>query len=367
MIRSLSIAVLAGIALQGCVFSPGQEMDTGSIIGDESSENSRVELIPITPKLVAIDAATETRNSIPQELLSFKPSDYRIGANDVLYITVWDHPELTAPSGAQQQIDANGRLVRPDGTLFYPYIGSVKAAGKTIEELRATLAEHLAQYVESPQVDVNIIRFASQKVMISGAVQKAGPQPITTTPMNIVEALGAAGVDVNMADLSGLTLTRDGHTNTLDFDSLNRSETDLYKVYLKGGDQLHLPYNDRKKVYIVGEVNTPRFINFKTNKINLADALGTAGGLRQETARGNSVYVIRATKDLETRPAQVFQLEAQSPTAYAVASQFYLQPQDVVFVGPAKITRWNRFITQLLPSSGLVSSGVTTQNNLRDN
>ena len=99
----------------------------------------------------------------------------------------------------------------------------------------------------------------------------------------------------------------------------------------------------------------------------MADALGTAGGLRQETARGNSVYVIRGTKDLEARPAQVFQLEAQSPTAYAVASQFYLQPQDVVFVGPAKITRWNRFITQLLPSTAMLSSGVNTQDTLRDN
>ena len=42
MIRSLSIAVLAGIALQGCVFAPGQEMDTGSIIGDLTSRRGMV-------------------------------------------------------------------------------------------------------------------------------------------------------------------------------------------------------------------------------------------------------------------------------------------------------------------------------------
>jgi len=59
------------------------------------------------------DLASDAGTSSKQELLNYKPDAYRIGANDLLYITVWDHPELTAPSGPQQQLDANGRLVAP--------------------------------------------------------------------------------------------------------------------------------------------------------------------------------------------------------------------------------------------------------------
>lgn len=366
MIRSLSLAVLAGLALQGCMFSPGQYLDTSEIGTEGSPESSRVELIPITPKLIAQNAATYVSSSVPAELLAFKPQAYKIGANDVLYITVWDHPELTAPSGPQQQIDANGRLVRPDGSIYYPYIGKVDAAGKTIEELRAIIAQRLAQYVDSPQVDLNVLRFASQKATLAGAVSKAGPVPITTSPLNIIEALGAAGVEPSNADLSGLILTRDGHEYLLNLDSLNNSNSKLQNVFLKDGDQLYLPYNDRKKIYVMGEVLAPQAIKFKTSRMNLSDVVGSVGGLNQNTSNGNALYVIRGADNLETQPVKVYQLDAQSPVAFAIATHFELKPQDIVYVGPAQVTRWNRLISQLLPSATILGTGASATNNLSE-
>ena len=366
MIRSLSLAVLAGFALQGCMFAPGQYLDTSTIGQEGSPESSRVELIPITPKLIAQNAATHVSSSVPAALLAFKPEAYRIGANDVLYITVWDHPELTAPSGAQQQIDANGRLVRPDGTIFYPYIGQVEAAGKTIEDLRSTIAERLKQYVDSPQIDLSVLRFASKKVILAGAVIKAGPMPITTSPLSVVEALGVSGVEPGNADLSGLTLTRDGHEYVLDLDTLNTSGSQLHNVFLKDGDQLYLPYNDRKKIYVMGEVLAPQAIRFKTKNMNLADVVGSVGGLNQTTSNGNALYVIRGAENIDTQPAKVFQLDAQSPVAFAIANKFQLKPQDIVYVGPAQVTRWNRLISQLLPSATILGTGAAAGNNLSE-
>ncbi len=366
MIRSLSLAVLAGLALQGCMFAPGQYLDTSEIGNEGSAQSSRVELIPITPKLIAQNAATYVSSSVPAPLLAFKPEAYRIGANDVLYITVWDHPELTAPSGAQQQIDANGRLVRPDGTIFYPYIGKLDAAGKSIEELRSTIAQRLAQYVDSPQVDLSVLRFASQKAIVSGAVLKAGPIPITTSPITVVEALGAAGIEPNNADLSSLVLTRNGQEYVLNLDALNDQGSQLHNVFLKDGDQLYLPYNDRKRIYVMGEVLAPQALRFKTSNMNLADVVGSVGGLNQTTSNGNALYVIRGASNLETEPVKVYQLSAESPTAFAIASHFQLKPQDIVYVGPAQVTRWNRLISQLLPSATILGTGAAAQNNLSE-
>ena len=286
MNRALPLAMLVGLTLQGCIFSPGQHMDTGNLVREGSPESSRIELVPITPKLVAIEASADRSNVVAPELLDYQPMEYRIGAGDLIYITVWDHPELTAPSGSQQQIEANGRLVRPDGTLFYPYVGTIQASGKTIEELRSAIASRLAKVVAEPQVDVSILRFVSQKIILSGAFLKTGQVPITNTPLRLLDAIGQGSVVTESADISGLVLKRDGREYLIDLDALNRKNSNLQSLYLKDGDQLHLPYNDQKKIYVLGEVTATRALVFKGSNMNLTDALGSVGGLRQETSIG---------------------------------------------------------------------------------
>lgn len=333
-------------------------MSTGGLFHDAPVDDSQVELIPITPKLLAMDRASAQATAVPPALLAHQPEPYRIGAGDTLYITVWEHPELTSPAGPQQQTLANGRLVRSDGTLFYPYVGTLKVAGMTIEELREAISEKLAAYVEKPQVDVSVIGFQSQRVLVQGAFVKTDPLPITAVPLTLAQALGTATINTEQANLSGLVLTRGGQDYHLDLDALNSGGHVAKDIYLEPGDRLFLPYNDRQEAYVVGEVVKPMAINFKTSDLTLSQALGRAGGLNQASARGKSVYVIRGVKDLEQAPAQVFQLDAKSPAAFALADQFKVKPGDVVFVGAAGITRWNRFFSQLLPFSGLINSAA---------
>ncbi|TWI56588.1 polysaccharide export outer membrane protein [Pseudomonas duriflava] len=361
MKRTFTLALLSSLLLQGCVWAPGQYLHRDELKNSGTVEGAKVELIPITSSyLLSHDASKPQASTNLDELLKYRPEAYRVGKADLLYITVWDHPELTAPSGAQQQIDANGRLVRPDGTIFYPYVGTVNAAGRTLEEIRKTISTRLATFIDNPQVDVSVLRFGSQKVTLSGAFTKGDSIPLTTVPITLPEALGQAGVDTDSADLSGLTLVRDGKEYQIDTDTLNRKNSKLYGIYLKDGDSIHLPYNDNRKVFVLGEVNNPLATSFKTTSLSLMDALGQAGGLSQETADADEVYVIRGAADFQApgAKAQVFHLSASSPAAFVLAQHFALQPQDVVYVGPAGITRWNRFISQLLGSSNVISSAA---------
>lgn len=333
-------------------------MSTSSLVRGDSADNSHVELIPITPKLLAMNRASTQAAGLPASLLAYQPEPYLIGAGDSLYITVWDHPELTAPAGAQQATIANGRLVRSDGTLFYPYVGSIKVTSMTIEQLREAITKKLAKYVENPQVDVSVVGYGSQHIVLRGAFVKTDPLPVTAVPLTLSQALGIATINTEQANLSGFVLTRDGHDYHLDLDALNNGNNVAQDIYLKPGDRLFLPYNDRQEAYVVGEVTRPLAITFKTADLTLTQALGRAGGLNETTSKGKAVYVIRGVQDLEQAPAKVFQLDARSPAAFALADQFKVKPGDVVFVGPAGVTRWNRLLTQLLPLSGLINSAA---------
>lgn len=344
------------LALNGCIMYPGQHMNLRAAAANNQVNTAHFTVIPITPSAIATVQAANPPPSIPAALVDYQPKAYQIGAGDSLYITVWDHPELTSPAGAQQQALANGRLVRPDGTLFYPYAGLLKAAGQTVEQLRATLTKRLAKFVPSPQVDLAIISYGSQKVTLGGAFENTAPQFITVTPLTLSQAIGTASVNAPLADLSNVVLTRDKHAYHLDIDALNSVPDGMQDVYLKSGDRIFLSYNDNHEAYVVGEVVEPQALRFKTGELNLTQALGRAGGINQNSAKGKAVYVIRGVKNLRQEPSAIYQLDASSPDAYALASQFPVKAGDVVFVGAAGVTRWNRFVSQLLPFTTLLNN-----------
>lgn len=347
--------------MAGC--APGQGMSMN--VRAEQTNPGYVHLVPITPQVVANQASTQAPEAIPPALLDYQPQPYQIGPGDTLYITVWDHPELTSPAGSQQQTAANGRVVRPDGTFYFPFAGTVHAAGQTIEQLRESLASKLATYIKNPQVDVSVVDYGSQHVLMEGAFAKTGPQPITSVPLTLGEAMGTASVDPQNANLSDVMLSRDGKVYHLDIGDL--AENDLAKrIYLKAGDRVYLPYNDNQEIYVMGEVGHPMAIRFRTADLTLTQAIGQAGGLNQVTSKGK-IYVIRNTSSKGSPHATVYELDAKSAVAFALGEQFKVQPGDVVFASAAGITRWNRFLTQLLPLTSALSAAASSQYYIQKN
>lgn len=340
-----ALSLLTGCAHQ-IVAGMRMDSDLPSIPG--------VTITPITAETIGAQINDEPRRIDVQSNKaspdSKSPYQYRIGPHDVLSVTVWEHPELTLPAGEYRSAEAVGNLVDEDGTMFFPYVGMIRVAGKTTAEVRQILTQGLAKVIEEPQVDVKVVAYRSQKAYVSGEVTKPGPLPISDVPLTVTEAIGLAEGLTPEADLANVTLTHKGKSIKIDLLAMYDRGDVRQNILLDNGDILHIPDRTTQKVFVMGEVVKPQSIVMNKRGMSLTEALGDAGGVNPQTSNPEQIYVVRADGD----KSEVFVLAASSPDALILGDHFRLKPQDVVYVEATDFTRYSRTIENLVGTSTIV-------------
>ncbi len=108
-----------------------------------------------------------------------------------------------------------------------------------------------------------------------------------------------------------------------------------------------------QKVYLLGEITTPKTINLTDIPLSLANAIGESKGLNTNTSEGEDVFVIR---QIPNQDPQIFRVDLSSPSGFLGAGNFYLTDNDIVYVNAKGTTRWNRVISQFFPFSSFLNS-----------
>ena len=370
--KALAWVALAGaVLLQGCAVVPGmgsvEPYEAGGelpsqfrYLPDEAPEG---EITPISLALVRTLAEVSPKGVPPEvQALFGKGARYTIGSGDVVGVIVYDHPELLPNVGAviSQAADPTGVQVAPgfivdaDGEIAFPYIGRVRVAGLSEGDASDLIGKLLRPHVRDPQVTVRIQSFRSRRAYLEGEVRVPGSQIFTDVPMTLNEAINRAGGMTPNANRSAVTLVRDGRSIPIDMTRLREAGYDGNNIPLKNGDTVRVAHREDSKVFVMGEIMAPVALPMRSNgRLSLSEALGEAGGPMTTTSNAGQIYVIR--QGASGAPA-IFHLNAKNPATMALASQFRLQSQDVVYVDPVPLVKWNRVVSLILPSASVANS-----------
>lgn len=269
-------------------------------------------------------------------------TEYVIGSDDVIQISVWMRPELERAVTVNQQ-----------GNIVYPPLGEIKAAGLTTRQLADRIADRLSSYLRTTAtVTVTVKEYLSRGVQVTGAVAKPGRYGFETMP-GLLDVINQAGGPLPDADLSRVVVVRreaGGQKQyPADLAQALQSGSERGLPVLRPGDVILVPGRSAAAggggtadaAGILGEVSRPGMYSVGAGE-DLWIALAQAGG---PTTRADLAEVHVLSKNQEVRNAVTVDLKETLQRGYK--TPFIVRPGDIVFVDARGGGFWTAFTTFL--------------------
>jgi polysaccharide export outer membrane protein len=278
-------------------------------------------------------AADLNRNIAAAAMLqsSAVSTDYKIGPEDLLEITLYNIPEA---HGMERQVTPRMTLVRvsQQGQISLPVVGEIEVKGLTVSAAEQRLRERYDKYLYNPQVGVLVKEFR-QRVSIMGAVQKAGLFELTG-PKTVIEILAMAGGVTEKAG-SQIHIYRVGpkerENHIIDLSVLansmglvNAMNANTVNMPVQPGDMINVP--EAGMFFVDGAVRKPGSY-LLGRRYSLTQALASAGGIDREL-NSNEISIFRRNGPGKVETL-VFDLDA---VLAGSAADPELQPDDVILL-----------------------------------
>lgn len=351
-VTKVAIATLV-VVLAGCA---GQMRFPVSEDAQDALATQNINVVRITTDNIAqyrtpIFRSNGSQTSNPPANPS--PYTYRVGPGDELRVMVWADPERSQSAGTSAVETERGITVNEQGQFFYPFVGAVRASGRSASEIRADLTDQLRNFISDPQVEVSVLSFNAHQATVTGVVEQPGPVQITNIPRRLLDVLNEAGIAAE-GDLSHVMLRRRGNAHKIDLKAfIDRGETRQNPIILPG-DVINVPPLRDNKIFTFGEISTQEIPLQPDVPVSLTEVLAEVGGIDRIRADARGIFVFRRTPQTPDG-FDVFQFNLRSATALVLATDFKMAPLDIIFVTNDPITRWNDTVGALVtPLTGLL-------------
>jgi polysaccharide export outer membrane protein len=264
-------------------------------------------------------------------------STYRIQINDALDISVIGETDLT-----------RSVVVLPDGTITYPYVGTVKVVDRTVGEVNQQITTRLSKLYVNPRVTVSVSKSQDPYVSVLGAVKTPG-KVVLKEGWRLLEVLAASGgLTVERNDWASATLVRNGGAEAVPVDLaalLNRADASQ-NLLVNSGDILLVNAREPTQTHaqVLGEVIKPGSYPMPSDG-SIVTMVALAGGTTPAAALSRAIIRRGGTEipvDLLPfmhKEKQIGIDKSPSESPKTVADSPRLEPGDALII-PENINRF---------------------------
>ncbi|MCO8030457.1 polysaccharide export protein [Brevundimonas diminuta] len=291
------------------------------------------------------------------------PTDV-IGVGDTLAVSIFE-PGGALFGGGSNNAGSSGNQTLPplvvnrNGAVPIPFAGEVNVQGLTPTQASAAVRRALIGKVANPQVIVTIAGNTSNAVTVLGEVRNPGRQPLSSNHNRILDVIAAAGGPSRSLYDIDVRIQRDGKTYAAPMSVVTTEFNE--NVRLQRGDQVNLVYKPRR-FSSFGAFNAVARSELPSGPLTLAEALSGVGGLDSNLANARSVLVFRFERPevaqalgIQQAPTSrgvpvVYRLNLNEGEGFFIASNFQMQPDDVIYApraGAAEMRKFFEFVQSI--------------------
>ena len=288
------------------------------------------------------------------------PANIALGYGDVLQVSIFESQAgglfIPADAGSrpgnyitlpQQTIDRNG-------SISIPYAGRIKVAGRLKEEVEQEIEDRLASRAIEPQVVVTVITSRSTQAAVLGDVNNPQRVDITAAGARILDLISAAGGLTSPNIETSVTLQRRDRIATVAYNTLLRNPAE--NIYVAPGDVISVEH-ERRTFLVMGAAGLTGRFDFEDSNLSLGDAIGKAGGLRDDRADPAQVLLYRvvskqklAKMGIDTTHfvgdsvPVVFRANLRDPATLFAVQKFKMEDKDIIYISNSDSVELLKFL-----------------------
>lgn len=388
-LRLLTALLFCSLSLAACEFTPASgpqptaiEHDASVNLNKSFQSKTPYVMINITEDLIQrLNARNKNLDTNINWPTQTSPSSVKVSVGDVIQVTIYEAQSggLFVPREAGVRpgnfVALPPQTIDGSGYITVPYVGLVKAAGKTPNSIAKTISKGLADRAIEPQVVVSFANRGGSEVTVIGDVRNASRFSLNFNDERILDAIANAGGASFPGYETWVTLHRQGKEYTIKLDDLllNPSKN----IFLQSDDTIYV-YREPDTFTIYGAAEFQGLFAFERREIDLADSIGRAQGLNTFEADPSEIYVYRRERpeilamlgDLlpETLPANlksmdsiavIYRLNLRKGDGFFLAQKFPMNHEDTVYVANSASVELSKFLD-------ILNLGSTTTSNTKE-